>query len=476
MLFIYVLCSWCDGQQHSRYFAVTAHVWIGWETIWFVNNSAYYRQIYCTLMETSFLPSCGEGYTQSPSAFSKISLRTNAEVVSESTFFVCVLIGEKVFESHWHKVDTITFFILWNTRNTTCLWFLLYYLYKYKLESHLCVSRSFLWFNELAVIEWLRSLKFYILSPSCVVSSALDRGRSWLQSDFVVFLSLQSSGDESAVLWLDQIQEAIHTANQEEEEALTRGWPLSAHPLTSPDTLPTQPQHRRIPVPDRRHGRLILPPVFRWRVFQMIELSVFCKNKSWDRDDWTILFCSHTRRLRSCTCPILGTGSTEWPCALNQHFPSVTSPLSLCVAPVAGAVADINKMVAEGDPQKTLQALQAPSAGLRAVLSECADTYQSDLGQRQAESAARGKPTARCHQTKSIHTWSRLFYVHLLLISGTTDSVWVKHAVKDKYDYYYNLETGDGTWEEPEGFEHNSGQLSKEEIQVKALYSCFCSS
>lgn len=36
------------------------------------------------------------------------------------------------------------------------------------------------------------------------------------------FIHLQTSGDESAVLWLDQIQQAILTANQDEEEALTR--------------------------------------------------------------------------------------------------------------------------------------------------------------------------------------------------------------------------------------------------------------
>uniref|UniRef100_A0A671TP20 IQ motif containing GTPase activating protein 2 n=1 Tax=Sparus aurata TaxID=8175 RepID=A0A671TP20_SPAAU len=131
------------------------------------------------------------------------------------------------------------------------------------------------------------------------------------------------SGDESAVLWLDQIQEAIHTANQDEEEALT----------------------------------------------------------------------------------------------------------------LAGAVADINRIVAEEDSKNTLQALQVPSAGLRAVLSECADTYQAELGNT------------------------------FCFPPGSTDSVWVKHCVKDRYDYYYNLETGQGTWEEPEGFEHNGAHLSKEEIQ-----------
>uniref|UniRef100_A0A7N8WUM6 IQ motif containing GTPase activating protein 2 n=1 Tax=Mastacembelus armatus TaxID=205130 RepID=A0A7N8WUM6_9TELE len=133
----------------------------------------------------------------------------------------------------------------------------------------------------------------------------------------------QSSGDESAVLWLDQIQEAILTANQDEEEALK--------------------------------------------------------------------------------------------------------------------LADINKEVAEGDSQNTLQALQAPGAGLRAVLPECADIYQAELAQRQINKA-------------------------------TEDGLWVKHCFKDRYDHYYNLETGQGTWEEPEGFEHNSSQLSKEEIQ--SVVSC----
>uniref|UniRef100_A0A673CGJ0 IQ motif containing GTPase activating protein 2 n=1 Tax=Sphaeramia orbicularis TaxID=375764 RepID=A0A673CGJ0_9TELE len=133
------------------------------------------------------------------------------------------------------------------------------------------------------------------------------------------------SGDESAVLWLDQIQEAIHTANQDEEEALT----------------------------------------------------------------------------------------------------------------MAGAVAHINRMVAEGDSQNTLQAMQVPGAGLKAVLPECADIYQSELAQRQTNSRT----------------------------EGNTDSIWARHCVKDRYDYYYNLETGQGTWEEPEGFEHNVGHLTKEEIQ-----------
>ncbi|XP_015229906.1 PREDICTED: ras GTPase-activating-like protein IQGAP1 [Cyprinodon variegatus] len=138
-------------------------------------------------------------------------------------------------------------------------------------------------------------------------------------------LLCQSSGDESAVLWLDQIQEAILTANQDEEEALI----------------------------------------------------------------------------------------------------------------MAEAVAHINKTVEEGDFQNTLQALQVPGAGLKAVHPDCAETYQTELAHRQTTNSSR----------------------------GSSDGVWVKHSIKDRYDYFYNLETGQGSWDEPEGFENNAAQLSKEEIQ-----------
>uniref|UniRef100_A0A3B5MDU2 IQ motif containing GTPase activating protein 2 n=1 Tax=Xiphophorus couchianus TaxID=32473 RepID=A0A3B5MDU2_9TELE len=100
-------------------------------------------------------------------------------------------------------------------------------------------------------------------------------------------------------------------------------------------------------------------------------------------------------------------------------------------------VAHINETVEEGDSQKTLQVLQIPTAGLRAVHPDCADAYQVELAQRQTANASK----------------------------GSSDGVWVKHSIKDRYDYFYNLETGQGSWEEPEGFEQKADQLSKEEIQ-----------
>uniref|UniRef100_A0A4W5PJN1 IQ motif containing GTPase activating protein 2 n=1 Tax=Hucho hucho TaxID=62062 RepID=A0A4W5PJN1_9TELE len=119
--------------------------------------------------------------------------------------------------------------------------------------------------------------------------------------------------------------------------------------------------------------------------------------------------------------------------ATAKHYHDVLQNTKLLICKVldlAGAVADINREVAEGDSQTTLQALQSPLAGLRGVLSECADSYQTQLAQ-----------------------------------PGSSESVWVKHRIKDSYDYYYNLESREGTWEEPEDFTHNSTQLRREEIQ-----------
>uniref|UniRef100_A0A8C1Q1Y8 IQ motif containing GTPase activating protein 2 n=1 Tax=Cyprinus carpio TaxID=7962 RepID=A0A8C1Q1Y8_CYPCA len=99
---------------------------------------------------------------------------------------------------------------------------------------------------------------------------------------------------------------------------------------------------------------------------------------------------------------------------------------------MAEAVADINRAVSEGDAKATLAALQCPDAGLRALLSECAHVYHTQLS-------------------------------HLQRTSGSS---WVKHKIKDKYDYFYNIASKEGTWLEPDHFVHDSSQLTTEDIQV----------
>uniref|UniRef100_A0A4W4EN79 IQ motif containing GTPase activating protein 2 n=1 Tax=Electrophorus electricus TaxID=8005 RepID=A0A4W4EN79_ELEEL len=110
--------------------------------------------------------------------------------------------------------------------------------------------------------------------------------------------------------------------------------------------------------------------------------------------------------------------------ALNPLSDLTTMPR---VIAVAQAVAAINLAVAVADGEATLAALQAPGAGLRGVLAECAGIYQTELAQ--------------------------------------LGSLWVKHRIKEKYDYFYNLETKEGTWVEPEDFIHDGTQLTKEDIQ-----------
>uniref|UniRef100_A0A4W4EP52 IQ motif containing GTPase activating protein 2 n=1 Tax=Electrophorus electricus TaxID=8005 RepID=A0A4W4EP52_ELEEL len=133
-------------------------------------------------------------------------------------------------------------------------------------------------------------------------------------------------------------------------------------------------------------------------------------------------------------------------CKVLQHYElspqSALNPLSdLTTMPrviaVAQAVAAINLAVAVADGEATLAALQAPGAGLRGVLAECAGIYQTELAQLQTQ-----------------HTEQ-----------GTSGSLWVKHRIKEKYDYFYNLETKEGTWVEPEDFIHDGTQLTKEDIQ-----------
>ncbi|KAJ8247480.1 hypothetical protein GJAV_G00246910 [Gymnothorax javanicus] len=101
------------------------------------------------------------------------------------------------------------------------------------------------------------------------------------------------------------------------------------------------------------------------------------------------------------------------------------------------AMQAINEAVDTGDSAQTLAAMRNPSAGLYGVTPECASTYQDDLSKLKASKRE----------------------------EGDNGSEWVKHWVKGGHNYYYNLNTGEGTWDEPESFLQNNTQLNKEDIQ-----------
>uniref|UniRef100_A0A672HTJ4 IQ motif containing GTPase activating protein 1 n=1 Tax=Salarias fasciatus TaxID=181472 RepID=A0A672HTJ4_SALFA len=96
-----------------------------------------------------------------------------------------------------------------------------------------------------------------------------------------------------------------------------------------------------------------------------------------------------------------------------------------------------NYAVDTRDAAQTLAALRHPGAGLYGVTSECAQTYQDNMSKIKDEKKK----------------------------DGDNGSEWVKHWVKGGHDYYYNLNTRDGTWVEPENFVQNNTQLNKDDIQ-----------
>uniref|UniRef100_A0AAQ4QAR5 IQ motif containing GTPase activating protein 1 n=1 Tax=Gasterosteus aculeatus aculeatus TaxID=481459 RepID=A0AAQ4QAR5_GASAC len=97
----------------------------------------------------------------------------------------------------------------------------------------------------------------------------------------------------------------------------------------------------------------------------------------------------------------------------------------------------VNQAVDSGESAQTLAALRNPGAGLYGVTSECAQTYQDDLWRVKGDKKA----------------------------EGDNGSEWVKHWVKGGHNYYYNLQSKEGTWVEPEDFLQNSSHLNKEDIQ-----------
>ncbi|XP_061831055.1 ras GTPase-activating-like protein IQGAP1 [Nerophis lumbriciformis] len=97
----------------------------------------------------------------------------------------------------------------------------------------------------------------------------------------------------------------------------------------------------------------------------------------------------------------------------------------------------INEAVDSGDAAQSLLALRNPGTGLYGVTSECAQTYQNDLAKVKEEKKK----------------------------DGDNGSDWVQHWVKGGHNYFYNMNTKEGTWEEPVGFLQNNTQLNKEDIQ-----------
>uniref|UniRef100_A0A673NPL1 Ras GTPase-activating-like protein IQGAP1 n=1 Tax=Sinocyclocheilus rhinocerous TaxID=307959 RepID=A0A673NPL1_9TELE len=172
------------------------------------------------------------------------------------------------------------------------------------------------------------------------------------------------------------------------------------------------------------------------------------------------------------------------------------------------AIAEINEALNSGDPEKTLAALLLPTAKLQGVNPANAKHYHNlllstkdliyesavlwlDQIQEAVHTANRDQEDAlkcKCATKYKLHESCRISFsvqqihmsrapvknnlfmkncIHIALhfFVGTSGSLWMKHKIKDKYDYFYNIESKEGTWVEPDHFVHDSSQLTKEDIQ-----------
>uniref|UniRef100_A0A671S8X7 Ras GTPase-activating-like protein IQGAP1 n=1 Tax=Sinocyclocheilus anshuiensis TaxID=1608454 RepID=A0A671S8X7_9TELE len=129
------------------------------------------------------------------------------------------------------------------------------------------------------------------------------------------------------------------------------------------------------------------------------------------------------------------------------------------------AIAEINEALNSGDPEKTLAALLLPTAKLQGVNPANAKHYHDlllttkdliyesavlwlDQIQEAVHTANRDQEGAlkcKCVTKYKLHESCVIsFSVH--------GSSWVKHKIKYKYDYFYNIESKEGTWLEPDHF------------------------
>ncbi|XP_074425803.1 ras GTPase-activating-like protein IQGAP2 isoform X6 [Larus michahellis] len=102
---------------------------------------------------------------------------------------------------------------------------------------------------------------------------------------------------------------------------------------------------------------------------------------------------------------------------------------------LAAGISMINKILEKGDSQPILMILQS-KFGLR-VIPECAETYFRNLS-----------------EAKNLKTRE-----------DSNGSPWIKLVMKNMYDYYYNVDTEEGTCVAPEGVAPKTSWLTGEEIQ-----------
>uniref|UniRef100_A0A8C5RT63 IQ motif containing GTPase activating protein 3 n=1 Tax=Laticauda laticaudata TaxID=8630 RepID=A0A8C5RT63_LATLA len=99
---------------------------------------------------------------------------------------------------------------------------------------------------------------------------------------------------------------------------------------------------------------------------------------------------------------------------------------------VALGLAAINQAIKEGNAAQTVRVLRSPDVGLCGVVAECATAYQARFS---------------------------------ALLAGHSEALWVQHRLRDGSEYYFHLQSFEGSWEQPQPLALNTAHLSREEIQ-----------
>uniref|UniRef100_A0A8C3NJF3 Uncharacterized protein n=1 Tax=Geospiza parvula TaxID=87175 RepID=A0A8C3NJF3_GEOPR len=130
------------------------------------------------------------------------------------------------------------------------------------------------------------------------------------------------------------------------------------------------------------------------------------------------------------------------------------------------AIGHINEAVDQGNPEKTLEALLLPTAKLQDVRPVNARHYQDVLHHAKAQKCKESQDESALLWLDEIQRGINDSNNNIKETAAcSSDSPWIKLVMKATYDYYYNVETEEGTCVAPQGVVPKTSWLTAEEIQ-----------
>uniref|UniRef100_A0A8B9GDQ6 IQ motif containing GTPase activating protein 2 n=1 Tax=Amazona collaria TaxID=241587 RepID=A0A8B9GDQ6_9PSIT len=137
------------------------------------------------------------------------------------------------------------------------------------------------------------------------------------------------------------------------------------------------------------------------------------------------------------------------------------------------AIGQINEAIDQGNPEKTLETLLLPTAKLQDVKPVNARHYQDVLYHAKAQKCKESQDESALlwldEIQKGINDGNNNIKEAAICkhypASSSFSYPWIKLVMKNMYDYYYNVETEEGTCDAPEGVVPKTSWLTGEEIQ-----------